>query len=89
MIRQLIFPPDFSDYAWEVESKGVFWGAAVRIDNSLIDVTFYEPTRLRQDIEADIEAGRLFTVKNLLVIEKVTIRNMQLAVSAAPEEFFE
>ncbi|ALV42857.1 hypothetical protein AU252_18250 [Pseudarthrobacter sulfonivorans] len=89
MIRELVFPPDFGDYAWEVESKGVFWGAAVRIDDSLISVTFYEPTRLQQDIDAELETGRLFTVKRLLVIERVTIANMQSAVTEAPSEFFE
>lgn len=88
MIRQLLFPSDFKDYAWEVESKGVFWGAAVRIDDALINVTFYEPFRLQQDVEPDLEAGRIFTVKNLLVIKKVTVTNMQLPVSEAPPEFF-
>jgi hypothetical protein len=67
----------------------VFWGAAVRIDDSLIGVTFYEPTRLQQDIDAELETGRLFTVKRLLVIERVTVANMQLAVTEAPSEFFE
>jgi hypothetical protein len=88
MTRELLFPPDFDDYAWEVESKGVFWGAAVRIDDWLIGVTFYEPTRLQQDIDAEWEGGTLFIVKRLLVVERVTIENMRSAVREAPSDFF-
>ena len=89
MTRELVFPPDFNDYAWEVESKGVFWGANVRADDSLFSITFYDPTRLQQDIDADMEADLLFTVKRLLVVERVTVDNMRLAVAEAPADFFE
>jgi hypothetical protein len=60
----------------------------VRVGDSLISVTFYDPTRLQQEIVDDIEAGRLFTMKRLLVIELVTIENMQWAVAQAPSEFY-
>jgi hypothetical protein len=88
MVRELILPPNYDDYAWEVESKGYF-DSAVRVGDSLISVTFYDPTRLQQEIAGDLEAGRPFTVKRLLVIELVTIENMQRAVAEAPSEFFE
>lgn len=88
MIRELVLPQDFSDYAWEVESKGYF-DAAVRVGDSVVTVSFYEPTRLQQEIVDDIEAGRLFTIRRLLVIEMVSIENMQWAVAEAPSDFFE
>lgn len=89
MVRELVLPPDFDDFVgFEVESKG-YLDAAVRVGDSLISVTFYDPTRLRQDIDADIEAGLLFTLKRLLVIELVTVENMQWAVAEAPLDFFE
>ncbi|ELT44043.1 hypothetical protein ACJJV6_17185 [Arthrobacter nitrophenolicus] len=87
MNRELVLPPGFGDYAWEFEAKG-YLDAAVRIDGSLISVSFYDPVRLQQDIAADIQAGRIFTVKRLLVIEQVTIENMQWAVAEAPLDFF-
>lgn len=89
MVRELVLPPGFDDLvAFEVESKG-YLDAAVRVDDSLIGVTFYDPTRLQQDIVDDLEAFRHFTVKRLLVIELVTIENMKWAVAEAPSEFFE
>ena len=88
MIRELVLPPNFGDYAWEVEAKG-YCDAAVRVNDSLISVTFYDPTRLEQEIGDDIEAGRLFTLKRLLVVERVTLENMQSAIATARSEFFE
>jgi hypothetical protein len=88
MNRELVLPEDFDDYGWEVEYKGYF-DATVRVDDSLISVTFYDPTRLQQEITDDLEAGRIFTVKRLLVIERVTIDNMRSAVTGAPLDFFE
>jgi hypothetical protein len=88
MTRELVFPPDFSDYAWEVESKGYF-DADVRVGDPLVSVAFYDPTRLQQEVDDDIEAGRLFALKRLLVVERVTIDNMKSAVAEAPSEFFE
>lgn len=89
MVRELVLPPDFDDFvAFEVESKG-YLDAAVRVDDALINVTFYDPTRLQQDIVDDLEAFRHFTAKRLLVIELVTIENMKWAVTEAPSEFFE
>ncbi len=42
-----LYPQDFDHDAWEVEAKG-YCDADVRVDDSLISVGFYEPTRLRQ-----------------------------------------
>lgn len=46
MEHKLVLPPDFSEYAWEVEAKGVFWDAGVVIDDNPVQVTFYDPARL-------------------------------------------
>ncbi|WP_077489823.1 hypothetical protein [Sinomonas mesophila] len=89
MKRELVLPPDFDDYGWEVEYKGVFWGGAVRVDDRLINVIFYAPVRLQQDIAADPSAGRLFTEKHLLVVARVTLENMRWVVENAPDGFFE
>jgi len=89
MDRELVLPADFGDYAWEVESKGYFSDALVRIGNRLVPVTFYEPVRLAQDVGSEIAAGRLFSASRLLVLERLSVENMQAAVAGAPVELFE
>lgn len=88
MDRQLILPADFADYEWEVESKGYFTDAAVRIGQRDVPVIFYEPTRLAQDIDEDLTSGRNFFVARLFVVPRVTRESMLSAVAAAPEEIF-
>jgi hypothetical protein len=83
MERELVLPTDFDDYAWELESKGYFGEAAVRIGDQQVGVTFYEPTRLSQDIAEELAAGRPFAVPRLLVLERVTLENMRFAVARA------
>lgn len=55
----------------------------------VVDVTFYDPTRLAQDIAHEIAAGRLFTNARLLVLARVTPENMQAAIASAPSRLFE
>jgi hypothetical protein len=88
MDRELILPTDFDDYAWEVESKGYFWDASVRIGVRVVPVAFYEPTRLAQDIADELAAGRAFTASRLIVLERVTLEGMRDAVARAPSELF-
>ena len=89
MDRILLLPDDFAAYAWEVESKGVFWDAAVRVDGHSFRVTFYDPVRLSQDVREEIAAGRPFSMARMLVVERVTSSNMKSAIQAAPSELFE
>lgn len=89
MKRQLILPPDFDDYEWEVESKGYFEEAAVMIGGRALPVTFYEPTRLAQDIAEELDAGRVFSALRLIVVESVTRDAMQASVLLADAGVFE
>ncbi len=89
MDRELVLPADFGDYAWEVESKGYFSEASVRIGGHLVGVSFYEPARLIQDITEELAAGRPFASPRLLVLERVTLENMGAAVERAPAALFE
>ena len=88
MDRELILPTDFADYAWEVESKG-YLDARVRAGERVVDVSFYDPTRLAQDIAEEVAAGRLFSSARLLVLARVTPENMQAAIANAPARLFE
>jgi hypothetical protein len=89
MERELVLPTDFDDYAWELESKGYFTDAAVQIGDKHVGVSFYEPTRLSQDIAEELAAGRPFAISRLLVVERVTLENMRIAVTRAPAALFE
>jgi hypothetical protein len=89
MSNRLILPEGFDEYAWEVEAKGVLFDAAVRVNGRNVAVTFYDPTRLAQDIASDLDHQKALTIKRLLVVDRVTLDSMQAAVDAAPQEFFE
>ena len=84
----LVLPERFAEYAWEVEAKGVLPDCEVRIADRVVQVTFYDPDRLRQDIEAELLAGRPLGVLRLVVVRRVSATEMQAAVSALVPEFF-
>lgn len=86
--RKLVLPSDFHDYAWEVESKGVFWDAAVQIGDNLAEVTFYDPVRLSQDVEEELAARPSVGLRRVLVVRAVTEEQMRAAAMAAPAEFY-
>jgi hypothetical protein len=76
----LVFPEGFDDYAWEVESKGYLVDARLKFMGRSYRINFYEPVRLAQDIEAELERGSLFFEPNLVVVPSVTRQNMETAV---------
>lgn len=78
----LVFPEGFDDYAFEVESKGWFAGATFAFLGKKRRMTFYDPFRLRQDIEEELQGGRFFFEPNLVVVPSVTRENMEKAVKA-------
>jgi len=75
----LILPEDFDDYAWEVESKGVFWDVRLRYGGREFPLTFYEPHRLTQDVADQLEDSSFFFEQNLVIVRKVTREAMELA----------
>lgn len=87
MEPMLSLPDDFGDYAWEVEEKGVFWGARIVLGSLYLPVTFYDPARLAQDVQEDVKAQRSFAVRNLIVVGRLTVEEMTTAVAALPPGF--
>lgn len=75
----LVLPENFDDYAWEVESKGVFWDVHLRYRGREYPLTFYDPQRLAQDVADQLEEGPLFFERNIVVVRKVTREAMVLA----------
>lgn len=87
MKPRLILPPDFSEYAWEVEFKGCFFGASVQIGDESFPVSFYDPSRLAQEIAEDISNGRPFMATRIIVVERVSTEEMTLAINELPSSF--
>lgn len=81
MSYKLVFPDGFDDFVWELESKGWLAGAVAVIDGRRYRVTFYDPTRLAQDIESELKQAELFFEPNLLVVPAVTRAHMETAIA--------
>jgi len=67
---------DFSDYAWEVESKGCL-EVDIQIFDKLYTFNFYDPIRLNQSIEDDLNSNQYFFYENMVVLPKVNLRNIE------------
>lgn len=80
--NSLVFPEGFDDYAFEVEAKGWFLGATFAFLGKKHRMTFYDPVRLRQAIEKELQRGSVFFEPNLVVVSSVTRQNMEKAVRA-------
>ncbi|SEE94928.1 hypothetical protein [Jiangella alba] len=87
MSPELRLPGDFPDHAWEVEAKGWFAAEVALPGGGTRTVTFYDPVRLRQDVEADLDAGRPVSITRLIVVERVTADLMARAVASLPGGF--
>lgn len=69
------FPPDFDERAeWEMSSKGYLTGGEVELtDGRRYPVTFYDPVRIAQDVEASGSYGvPMLAEPGLVVVPEVT-----------------
>jgi len=79
----LSFTCDFDERTeWEIQQKGWFEQVVVRLpDGSTVPICFWDPIRLKQDLEADLKSGRSCIAEpGMIVIPQVTVKNMQAAV---------
>ena len=74
------FPEGFNDFAWEAESKGWLQGAIAVIAGRRYRVIFYDPARLAQDIESELEESAFFFERNLIVVRSLTRSHMEAAI---------
>jgi hypothetical protein len=81
----LVLPMDFDDYEMEVEAKGFFSEARLSSSGKRYRLIFYDPVRLGQEIESELQRGGPFFEPNLVVIQSVTKPNMERAVEALIE----
>jgi hypothetical protein len=79
----LSFTCDFDDLtAWEVEQKGWFECAVVTLPGGLqVPVSFWDPVRLKQDLENALKGGNVCLAEPaLIIVPSVTREYMERAV---------
>jgi hypothetical protein len=74
-------PADFTDYEWQLESKGCFFGAWMIAGGKRYRLNFYDPVRLGQEIEDELNRGNVFFERNLVIVQSVTRANMERAAA--------
>jgi hypothetical protein len=77
----VIFPQDFDEHESEIESKGWLSGVRLHFEGRDHVLTFYDPARLGQEIEDEINRGSIFFAPNLIVVKSVTRHNMEAAIN--------
>ncbi|SEK81452.1 hypothetical protein SAMN05216359_103187 [Roseateles sp. YR242] len=77
--HSLTLPSDFADYEWEVAAKGWFSEALITVAEKQYRLNFYDSTRLGQEIESELENGRVFFEPNLVIVRSVTRAEMERA----------
>ncbi len=88
---KLCFDYDFDEQiAAETADRGYWAYSHVELDNGARrQVVFYDPVRLRQDLEEESRQGKPFVAeKGLIVLKDVTRENMEAAISKLAEEGF-
>ena len=81
----LIFPQGYEDYAWEVESKGWFGEAMLSYSGRNYRLNFYDPARLAQEIDSEIQNGGIFFERNLVIVKSLTKASMESAAAELVE----
>jgi len=75
---ELRLPSDFDDYL--SDAKGYFRGAQLTYKGQVYVLTFYDPVRLAQEIEADLERSGFFFEENMIVVREVSRQLLEDAV---------
>lgn len=73
-------PEDFDENEWEFEKKGFYENSLLIIEEKKYQILFFDKQRLAQEIEDELNSSNAFLEKNLVVINSVTRKNMELAV---------
>jgi hypothetical protein len=75
----LTFPEDFHEYESEATSKGWFGNARLIFSEKVYPLIFYDPARLGQTIEDELQRECAFIERNLIIVRSVTRANMERA----------
>lgn len=86
---KLVFAAAFDDRSqYEARARGWVGGACVQTaDGATYRVTFYDTVRLAQDLEYEVDSGRMCIAEpGLIVLPEVTLENMETAIRSLVEE---
>jgi acyl dehydratase len=72
-------PADFTDRELEWEAKGYYSNARMIVSGRHYRLSFYDPVRLGQEIQSEVERGSIFFEPNLVVVKSVTRADMERA----------
>jgi len=89
---KLVFPYGFDDRdKIEASDRGCFGPVIVELTGAKYAMTFYDPTRLTQDLQSVSRSGAThFAEPGLVILSEVTEANMHAAVKALEKDgFFE
>lgn len=79
MTKHILHLPDgFDDLL--TEAKGWFPDARLESEGRIYRLTFYDPVRLAQEIESDLERGGFFLERNLVIVPRVERKCLNIAV---------
>ncbi len=79
MKHTLDFPTSYDEYASEVDSKGWFGEATFEFSGKHYRLNFYDPVRLQQEIDSEIQRVHFYFEPNLVVVPSLTRQNMENA----------
>ena len=84
----LHFREPFETVAWEVSAKGYYGGVTVELeDGSRYSVYFYEPVRLAQDLESEVESGGACIAEpGMIIIPEINEENIRRAIKELNKE---
>ncbi len=81
MDYSLEFPSYYEDAAAEIEAKGFFEHATITVGARRLRPVFYDPIRLRQEIDDAIAQG-LFAEPGIVVVPSATRAEIERAVES-------
>jgi hypothetical protein len=90
ILPELILPDSFSERtACEMTWKG-YYPADIKLgDGSVIRLTFFDPVRLKQDVDDQFKEGDFyFAEPNLIIISEVKLETIKAAILSLWEEGF-
>jgi hypothetical protein len=85
------FPDWYDDRAvFEVTPKGWLDGIVVQLaDGSRYQLCFYDPVRLQQTLNDDVELGKpFFAEPNLVIVPEITTKAVEAAVAGLVRDGF-
>ena len=77
---ELRYPEGYEELSWEYKAKGWIAGVILLYGGAEYVLNIYEPERLRQDVEDELQGSSVFFEPNLLVVPVVDRPSIKIAI---------